>query len=218
MLSRLAGPSKYVDNGVVPCETAQNGSADRRNVPAHLLLADSAAQAELGPGSRELRGFFEMLNKNSRRLGAHAVAALALAGLLTSTAGQADTPPQLEAIGEAARAPVQAEEERAPEAIEDQAKHIGDGVASYYGAELAGNRTASGERFNPALLTAAHRSLPLGSQLRVTNKANGKSVVVRVNDRGPFHKSRVIDVSLAAARKISMIGAGKAAVRLELMQ
>lgn len=159
-----------------------------------------------------------MSNKNSRRLGVHVVSALALAGIFTSTAGQADTPVPLQSMSEAAPAPVQAEEEPAPESVEDQANHVGDGVASYYGAELAGNRTASGERFNPMHLTAAHRSLPLGSQLRVTNKANGKSVVVRVNDRGPFHKSRVIDVSLAAARQISMIGAGKALVRLELMQ
>ncbi len=158
-----------------------------------------------------------MSNKNSRRLGAHVVA-LAFAGFLTSTAGRAETPPELQSISEAALVPVQTEEEPAPEALEDKSKHIGDGLASYYGAELAGNRTASGERFNPTHLTAAHRSLPLGSQLRVTNKANGKSVIVRVNDRGPFHKSRVIDVSLAAARQISMIGAGKAAVRLELMQ
>ncbi len=159
-----------------------------------------------------------MSNKNSRRLGVHVVVALALAGFFTSTAGQADTPTQLESISEPAPAPVQAQDEPASEAAEGQAKHVGDGLASYYGAELAGNRTASGERFNPMLLTAAHRSLPLVSELRVTNKANGKSVVVRVNDRGPVHKSRVIDVSLAAARQISMIGAGKAAVRLELMQ
>ncbi len=158
-----------------------------------------------------------MSNKNSRRVGVHVVAALALVGFFTSTAGQADTPTQLERISEPAPAPVQAEDEPAPEAAERQAEHVGDGLASYYGAELAGNRTASGERFNPMHFTAAHRSLPLGSELRVTNKANGKSVLVRVNDRGPVHKSRVIDVSLAAARQVSMIGAGKAAVRLELM-
>ncbi len=94
---------------------------------------------------------------------------------------------------------------------------IGQGTASYYGRELAGNRTASGERFNPNGLTAAHRTLPLGTRLRVTNVANGRSVIVRVNDRGPFVGKRVIDVSLGAAREIQMIRSGTAQVRLELV-
>ncbi|HEX8483222.1 MAG TPA: septal ring lytic transglycosylase RlpA family protein [Allosphingosinicella sp.] len=94
---------------------------------------------------------------------------------------------------------------------------IGQGTASYYGQELAGNRTASGERFNPNGLTAAHRTLPLGTKLRVTNVANGRSVIVRVNDRGPFVGKRLIDVSLGAAREIQMIRSGTAQVRLELI-
>jgi rare lipoprotein A len=95
---------------------------------------------------------------------------------------------------------------------------IGQGEASYYGAELAGNRTASGERFNPQGLTAAHRSLPLGTKLRVTNLNNGRSVIVRVNDRGPFVRSRIIDVSLGAAREIEMVRSGKAQVKLEILR
>ncbi len=94
---------------------------------------------------------------------------------------------------------------------------IGQGIASYYGTELAGNRTASGERFDPHGLTAAHRTLPLGTRLRVTNVANGRSVVVRVNDRGPFVGRRLIDVSLGAAREIRMVGSGTAQVRLEIV-
>lgn len=94
---------------------------------------------------------------------------------------------------------------------------IGQGEASYYGHELAGNRTASGERFNPNGLTAAHRTLPLGTKLRVTNVANGRSVIVRINDRGPFVGNRLIDVSLGAAREINMVRSGKAQVRLELV-
>jgi rare lipoprotein A len=94
---------------------------------------------------------------------------------------------------------------------------IGQGEASYYGNELAGNRTASGERFNPNGLTGAHRTLPLGTRLRVTNVANGRSVIVRVNDRGPFVRSRLIDVSLGAAREIQMLRSGKAQVRLEIV-
>lgn len=94
---------------------------------------------------------------------------------------------------------------------------IDGGTASYYGRELAGNRTASGERFDPGQLTAAHRTLPFGSLVRVTNTANGDSVVVRINDRGPFHRGRVIDVSHAAAREIGMHRSGTARVKLALL-
>ena len=94
---------------------------------------------------------------------------------------------------------------------------IGGGMASYYGNELAGNRTASGERFDPGQLTAAHRSLPFGSMVRVTNTSNGDSVIVRINDRGPFAHGRVIDVSTAAAREIGMHRSGTARVKLALL-
>jgi rare lipoprotein A len=94
---------------------------------------------------------------------------------------------------------------------------IGSGMASYYGYELAGNRTASGERFDPEALTAAHPTLPFGSHVRVTNTHNGKSVVVRINDRGPFTRNRIIDVSQEAARQLSMIARGTASVELELL-
>ena len=96
----------------------------------------------------------------------------------------------------------------------DEETEIGGGMASYYGKELAGNRTASGERFNPSQLTAAHRSLPFGSRVRVTNTANGDSVVVRINDRGPFSHGRIIDVSQAASREIGMHRSGTARVKL----
>jgi rare lipoprotein A len=94
---------------------------------------------------------------------------------------------------------------------------IDGGMASYYGNELAGNRTANGERFDPGQLTAAHRSLPFGSLVRVTNTSNGDSVVVRINDRGPFSRGRVIDVSQAAAREIGMHRSGTARVKLALL-
>ena len=106
----------------------------------------------------------------------------------------------------------------AEEPAEEPYEPIGEGEASYYGYELAGNRTASGERFNPKALTAAHRTLPLGTKLRVINKSNGKSVIVRINDRGPFVKKRLIDISLGAAQQINMVRAGKAMVRLERLR
>ncbi len=99
----------------------------------------------------------------------------------------------------------------------DEETEIGGGMASYYGNELAGNRTASGERFNPSHMTAAHRTLPFGSMVRVTNVANGDSVIVRINDRGPFSHGRVIDVSHAAAREIGMHRSGTARVKLALL-
>lgn len=92
-----------------------------------------------------------------------------------------------------------------------------EGSASYYGAELAGNPTASGERFDPDKLTAAHRTLPLGSRVRVTNVRTGAAVVVRINDRGPFHGQRIIDLSREAARQIGLLRRGTGRVRVELI-
>ena len=83
------------------------------------------------------------------------------------------------------------------------------GRASWYALH---SRTANGERMNPSAMTAAHRSLPFGTKIKVTNKRNGKAVVVRINDRGPFIKGRVLDVSKAAARQLGFIGAGHTAV------
>jgi rare lipoprotein A len=89
------------------------------------------------------------------------------------------------------------------------------GVASYYGREFAGRRTASGERYDPHRLTAAHRSLPFGTRVRVTNLDNGRSVVVRVNDRGPQRRDRILDVSSRAAQRLGFASAGLARVRID---
>jgi rare lipoprotein A len=109
-------------------------------------------------------------------------------------------------------------DEIADTGAEDSAgQAIGGGVASYYGNELAGHRTANGERFNPGLLTAAHRTLPFGSKVRVTYAATGKSVVVRINDRGPFHGGRIIDLSKSAAAQIGLVARGSGRVELALL-
>ena len=89
------------------------------------------------------------------------------------------------------------------------------GIASYY---TEGTRTASGERFNTRELTAAHPTLPFGTRLRVTNVTTGKSVTVRVNDRGPFVRGRVVDVSYSAAESLGMVGRGIAKVKLDVIQ
>lgn len=88
------------------------------------------------------------------------------------------------------------------------------GKASWY---QSGHRTASGERFLPDGLTAAHRSLPFGTALLVENMGNGKSVVVRVNDRGPFIKNRILDLSRGAARRIGLIKSGEAKVKVRIL-
>jgi rare lipoprotein A len=96
-------------------------------------------------------------------------------------------------------------------------RELGSGQASYYAREFAGRRTASGEAFNPSAMTCAHRTARFGSRIRVTNTSNGKQVIVRVNDRGPHIKNRIIDLSYAAAQKIGMVSSGTARVRLTLV-
>jgi rare lipoprotein A len=92
------------------------------------------------------------------------------------------------------------------------------GTASWYGRYFHGKETASGERYNMYQFTAAHRHLPLGTLLRVTNLENGESVIVRVNDRGPVPRTRIIDLSYGAARMIGLSGAGLGPVRLDIME
>ena len=89
------------------------------------------------------------------------------------------------------------------------------GAASWYGRQFHGRKTASGETFDMNAMTAAHRSLPLNCYIRVTNKNNGKSVVVKVNDRGPFHGNRVLDLSYGAAKQLGITNAGTAKVNIE---
>lgn len=94
-------------------------------------------------------------------------------------------------------------------------KFTQSGMASWYGRQFHGRPTASGERFDMNAMTAAHRSLPLNCFIRVTNKNNGKSVVVKVNDRGPFHGNRVLDLSYGAAKAIGITNAGVGNVTIE---
>ena len=159
-----------------------------------------------------------------RKSATHTLVAVALAALTASgpaqavsTADDARVDSLAEIVAELPdqTAPIFAP---APQAAEPRYEAAGEGVASYYGHELAGNRTASGERFNPNAMTAAHRSLPLGTKLRVTNLANGEDVIVRVNDRGPFTKNRLIDLSLGAARDIGMVRTGTARVSIEIVR
>jgi rare lipoprotein A len=92
------------------------------------------------------------------------------------------------------------------------------GNASYYAKCFQGRRTASGEKCDLNGYTAAHRTFPFGTKVRVTMLQNGKSVIVRINDRGPFSKGRIIDLSFAAARQIGLVRAGVAKVKIEKLQ
>ena len=96
-------------------------------------------------------------------------------------------------------------------------KTVQRGEASWYGPGLRGKKTASGERFDQAELTAAHRTFPLGSKAKVTNLKNGKTVEVEITDRGPFVEGRIIDLSKAAAEKLGLVGSGTAPVEIELL-
>ncbi|WP_083491793.1 septal ring lytic transglycosylase RlpA family protein [Pseudomonas taeanensis] len=97
----------------------------------------------------------------------------------------------------------------------NQGGYSAEGKASYYGARHHGKKTASGERFDQHALTAAHRSLPFGSRVLVTNLRNEHSVVVRINDRGPYSRGRIIDLSKGAAERLGMLRAGVVPVRVQ---
>ncbi|TVR08585.1 MAG: septal ring lytic transglycosylase RlpA family protein [Salinarimonadaceae bacterium] len=92
-----------------------------------------------------------------------------------------------------------------------------NGPASWYGGKFHGRKTANGERYNMNEMTAAHKTLPFGTKVRVTNQRNGRSVIVRINDRGPFVGNRVIDLSRGAAAVIDMIQTGVVPVRIDLL-
>jgi rare lipoprotein A len=97
------------------------------------------------------------------------------------------------------------------------AQSLGSGVASYYGRQFHGRPTASGERFDMRELTAAHKTLPFGTRVLVTNPQNGRSVTVRINDRGPYAHGRTIDLSRAAAEQIGLIARGHGTVELAIL-
>lgn len=92
------------------------------------------------------------------------------------------------------------------------------GTASYYGKKFHGKKTANGETYNMYALTAAHKTLPLGTMVKVTNIANKKSIIVRINDRGPYIQGRIIDLSYAAAKKLDYVGNGTAEVKIKVLK
>lgn len=108
-------------------------------------------------------------------------------------------------------APVPKQPKQEPEA------QVFVGLASYYGFEMGANQTASGEKFDPSALTAAHRTLPFGTRVMVTNLENNRSVILTITDRGPERKDRLIDVSFGAAKELDMLSVGVVKVRVEVV-
>lgn len=118
----------------------------------------------------------------------------------------------------AAREPVSVVRRRTPveaDSSGEKTPRVSQGLASFYSEDT---QTASGEKFDANELTAAHPSLPFGTRLRVTNVSTGRSVTVRVNDRGPYVRGRVVDVSYSAAEALGMVGQGVAKVKLDVVQ
>lgn len=146
--------------------------------------------------------------------------ALTLSCSCAAAAQDADETAATDVAAEPSSVPTESPVAQAAAAVVHAAAAVADtfhGMVSYYGREFAGRRTASGERFDPATLTMAHKTLAFGTLVRVTNLRNNHSVVVRVNDRGPFVASRVADLSAGAAHLLGMLSAGLAQARFEVL-
>jgi rare lipoprotein A len=179
--------------------------------------------AALGTGIVGLEGS-ERRDVTVGEVGFEAPKAATAAGLAVETvaAATAAVPASLPVLPAALPGPAAPAVERgdAP-AVEALARTVSVlpivGSASYYAAKFEGRLTANGERYRGSELTAAHRTLPFGTKVRVTNPRNGRSVVVRINDRGPFHPRRVLDVSRTAAVELGILRRGHGQVELEVL-
>ncbi|MBV7484503.1 septal ring lytic transglycosylase RlpA family protein [Bordetella sp. BOR01] len=126
-----------------------------------------------------------------------------------------DAVPRLEPLASGANRPYTVFGKRYVPVVDDEQNYKQRGLASWYGRKFHGKRTSNGEVYDMYAMTAAHPTMPLPSYARVTSSINGRTVVVRVNDRGPFHSDRIMDLSYAAARKLGIIGPGSGEVTVE---
>jgi rare lipoprotein A len=156
--------------------------------------------------------------QSNRALSTRGILFLALAIFAAGCAGRrpvaASAPPPM---APTATPPVTADRAIRSTNAPEGSSYIEEGNASWYGAPFHGRRASNGEVYDMNKLTAAHRTLPFDTVVRVTNLSNGKSTVVRITDRGPFVDNRIIDLSMAAAREIDSVGAGVVPVRLEIL-
>ena len=155
--------------------------------------------------------------ESTYRLLAACVAAIALTGCAASPRFTTRSTPS-SPKGDVAIEPTKAPESSTPRNPSGKILLTLDGVASYYADEFHGKQTSSGEVYDMNDLTAAHRTFPFGTKVRITNRENSRSVIVRVNDRGPFHEGRIIDLSLGAAKELDLVKTGTAPVRIEVLE
>lgn len=191
---------EQVDAGKITVKwQAGSNSQAQQSSESYLIAADGKQLVEINPGAR----LPDQANNLSEE-------ALQVTNRLRRLIGNA--PPLREVSGKPKPAPKQTQQ-----IASNTGRSRRSGMASWYGPGFHGNRTANGEIYNQNALTAAHRSLPFGTKVRVTHVKTGNSVVVRINDRGPFVGGRVIDLSAAAARTVGVMQSGVAPVRLEIL-
>lgn len=199
-----------------------------RNVPQTVDPENPSRRQRIARRIQRLRHDVRRYRRLSIGFGAAFILATTVAAAL---ALQADEPEAVylgtgvagvegvESEGEIVDVPADVELPEPPPIVEEETgETLGEGSASYYHDSLEGRSTASGEAYRGAGLTAAHRTLPFGSRVRVTNVANDRAVVVRINDRGPFAHGRVIDLSRSAASQVGLLSRGHGRVRLELIR
>jgi len=201
--SKITVSWKKTDNSPISSKAQKPGLSTPESSPeAYIIEIDGQELVEINQATR--------LADTTQNL---AQDALQATNRLRRLLGQAP------AIKEIANLPIKpvSKPKRSPQIALANVKLSFQGIASWYGYDGSGSKTASGERYYPEGLTAAHRSLPLGTKIRVTNTRNGRSVVVRINDRGPYIRGRILDVSAGAARILGMIGSGIAPINLEVL-
>ena len=178
---------------------ASNANAVESKTSLAMISQDNASQIDrvLGELSRQHDGASSLV-KSARQPTSLALSSSLLASDTAQVSKDEDVLERLTAV-----------------ASNSVSKFKQTGLASWYGRQFHGRKTASGETFDMNGLTAAHRSLPLNCYVKVTNKNNGKSVVVKVNDRGPFHGNRVLDLSYGAAKQLGITGKGVGNVAIE---
>lgn len=188
-----------------------------RNGPQDAMTDDLGKQPATPATQKSTPGLFQWLLRRLKAWGQKhwnilvVLGMLLLALILLGATGPRDSSLFALGIGRAGVAAPDTTEEGTVSLQEDR------GEASYYSYELAGKSTASGEPFDPEKMTAAHPTLPFGTRVRVTNLRNEQTVVVRINDRGPFTGGRIIDVSRAAAEELEMLHRGRAPVHIEVV-
>lgn len=192
--------------------TTQNGQQPLTALGLQTALFPAAAPAPAAPVAAAPAPADTTVPAVPANVQGEAPAPVAAPAPLPAAAPAAAAAPARPAPADAPAAPRRDERADASEGAFFQQGH-----SSYYAHELAGRPTASGERFNPEGLTAAHKTLPLGTRIRVTSVTSGRSVVVRVNDRGPFVRGRILDLSLGAARAIGLHRSGGGQVRIHVL-